>query len=286
MLCIFSRAAPFLRFTFGDNSMNSIAQKSSPFLVPEPKSGFDLFMPIMAFTILCFGGIGYYLRTHNPPPESLLDDTPVMQQAHFIIEEKKPEPVVEKPKVEEKKVEPVIEEPIDLTEKPLLAQEKNETVEPPPPEERKQPVRKVYGLRKVYSTGIGASGGMSDAIVGKLGNTLETSFDTIKATGNDLSGTPVSITTVTSYPKIKNSVRPEYTKEMLANRIEGTVRVKILVDADGKVKQVIVLDDLGFGIKEEAAKACFKMEFDPARTGDTPVPTWIMIRIHFKMLDS
>jgi TonB family protein len=261
--------------------MNSIAPKSAHYLIPETPSGIDLFMPIMTVTLLCFGVIGYYLRTHNPPPESLLDDAPIVQQAHFIIEEKKPAPMIEKPKLEEKK-----EAPIDLTEKPLLAQEKNETAEPPPVLEQKPPVRKVYGLRKVYSTGIGASGGMSDAIVGKLGNTLETSFDTIKATNNDLSGTPVSITTVTSFPKLKNTIRPEYTKEMLENRVEGTVRVKILVDADGRVKQVIVLDDLGFGVKEEAAKACFKMEFDPALTGNSPVPTWIMIRIHFKMLDS
>jgi protein TonB len=256
-----------------------------PEITLRRSSGSDLFMPIMATMLLVFGYAGYYLRTHNPPAVSLVDEVARMQQTHFIIDEEKPVPKIEKPKPEEDSEPLVKEEVIDLSENPLPAQKKNETIEIPPEAPAPKPVRRVYGLKKVYSTGIGASGGASDAIIGKFGNTLDTGIDTIKATESDLLGTPVSITTVTTFPRLKNTVKPEYTKEMLANRIEGVVRVKIIVDIDGRVKRVVVLDDLGYGSKEKVAEACFKMTFEPAMVGDMPVCTSIMMRIRFEMLD-
>jgi protein TonB len=249
----------------------------------------DFFFPVMMVSILVFGGIGLYLRVNNPPPETVVEQMSRMQQTRFIIEEPKPVPNIEKPKPKPKpkvkKEEAVIpEEPIDLTKKPLLDQKKDEIDELPPPEEVKKPPRRVYGLKKVYSTGIGASGSAADAIIGKRGNTLNTDIDTISATESDLKSPPVSITRVTSPPRPKTQVKPEYTKEMLENRVEGVVRVKVLVDIDGRVKQAIVLDDLGYGSKEKVAEACFKMVFEPGRIGEEPVSTWIMMRFRFKML--
>ncbi|MBN1578653.1 MAG: energy transducer TonB [Chitinispirillaceae bacterium] len=246
----------------------------------------DFFMPVMAMSLLLFGAGGYYLHTHNPPPVTIADRISRLQQTRFIIEERKVEPKIEKPKPPaEKKEEAVKEEPIDLTKKPLLNREKDEIVETPPQEQVKRPPRRVYGLKKVYSTGIGASGSAADAIIGKRGNTLDTDIDTITATESDLKSVPVSITTVTTQPRIKSQVKPEYTKEMLENRIEGIIRVKMLIDIDGKVKRVVVLDDLGFGSKEKVSEACFKMVFEPARRGDKPVSVWIPFKFRFEMLD-
>jgi len=245
--------------------------------------GTDLFTPFVVLVLFAFTCVGIYLKTHNPPVVSVVEKAVAMHQTHFIIEEKKIAPAEPKPPPVKKEA-PLPEEPIDLTEKPLLAQEKNEIVDPPPEPEKKT-VRRVYGLKKVYSTGIGATGSAADAIIGKHGNTLATTIDTIKATESDLSGTPVSVTTVTSLPKLIKTVKPEYTKEMLEHRIEGVVRVYLTVDIDGKVKRVMVLDDLGFGSKQMVAEACFKWVFEPAMVGDTPKPTTIMQRIRFEMLD-
>ena len=70
---------------------------------------------------------------------------------------------------------------------------------------------------------------------------------------------------------------------MIKNRVEGLVRVKILVDIDGKVKKAIVLDDLGYGSKEKVYEACLNLEFEPARINDDPVASWIPIRFRFEM---
>jgi periplasmic protein TonB len=246
----------------------------------------DFFAPLMTVMLLLFGGVGLYLRTHNPPPVTISEQMSKMQQTRFIINEPKPLPKIEKPKPapkEEKKEEPLPDEPIDLTQKPLLNQDKD-IIEEPPPEPVKKKVRRVYGLKKVYSTGIGAAGGAADAIIGKRGNTLNADIDTITATESDLKSPPVSITRVTTPPRTKSMVKPEYTKEMLEARVEGVVRVKVLVDTDGRVKQAVVLDDLGYGSKQKVAEACFKSLFVPAMIGDEPVSTWIMIKIRFTML--
>lgn len=253
---------------------------------PGRSGGGDFFSPILLLMLIFAGGVGWYLKVHNPPPETI-DERIARMQTEFIIEEKpvvkepvKPKPV---PKPEEKK--PEIEkpkEPVDLTEKPLLNQKQDEIVKPQT--ELPKPVRRVYGLKRVYSTGFGASGDASDAVIGKLGNTLNTEIDTFTATHEELKGSLVSITTVTSQPKLKVNAKPEYTKEMLDNKIEGFVKAKILVDIDGKVKKVVVMDDLGFGSREKVYEACLRLLFEPAYVGEDAVASWITIRFNFKII--
>jgi hypothetical protein len=145
-----------------------------------------------------------------------------MRQVSFVMEEKK-KPVAPAPiknRSRSSKKPPKKEEPIDLTKNPVLAQ-KIDDVKPEPPPVTAEPVRRVYGLRKVYSTGIGEGGSASDAVIGKQGNTLNADIDTTTATPKDLKGAVVPITTVTVAPKIKTTVKPEYTEEMIEAKIEG-----------------------------------------------------------------
>ena len=58
----------------------------------------------------------------------------------------------------------------------------------------------------------------------------------------------------------------------------------VLIDVDGKVKDAIVLNDLGFGSAELARKACFDALFEPARRGAEAVAVWITIPIRFELL--
>lgn len=247
----------------------------------------DFFTPILLLMLLLSGGAGWYLKVNNPPPETI-EERMARIQTEFIIEEKPvvKEPVKPKPIPEPEEKKPEIEkpkEPVDLTEKPLLNQKQDDIVKPATNETPK-PVRRVYGLKRVYSTGFGASGDATDAVIGKLGNTLNTEIDTFIATNEDLKGSLVSITTVTAQPKLKVNAKPEYTKEMLDNKVEGFVKAKILIDIDGKVKKVVVMDDLGFGSREKVYEACLKLLFEPAYVGADAVASWITIRFNFKII--
>lgn len=257
----------------------------------EIGQGERLFRGVVLCSFLLFGGIGLYLRTHNPPPQLLEEKMARTRQVSFIIEEdKKPkmtlaQPKTVQPKPEEKKPGPLPEEPIDLTNKPML----NQKVEDVHPDnsgaKTEEPVRRVYGLSKVYSTGIGEGGSAADAVVGKLGNTLATDIDTFIATVKELKGTLAPVTTVRSMPRYKIQVKPEYTKAMIENGIQGVIKAKILIDIDGKVKKVIVLDDLGYGSKRKVYEACLKLEFEPARMQDgRAVAVWLTVPFRFEII--
>jgi hypothetical protein len=260
---------------------------------PDSAGRQDYFTPVLLVMLVLAGLAAWYLKEHVPLPVSVEERISQIQTS-FIIEEKpivkqpeKPKPIPQKPQEQiEKKVE--IEkprEPVDLTEKPLLNQKLDDVVKSEPATtDQPKVVRRVYGLKRVYSTGFGASGSAADAVIGKLGNTLNTEIDTFTVTKEELKGSLVSITTVTSQPKLKINAKPEYTKEMLENKIEGFVKAKILVDIDGKVKKVIVIDDLGFGSKEKVYEACLKLLFEPAYVGADAVASWITIKFNFKII--
>ena len=250
--------------------------------------GEQLFRIIVLFSFLAFGGFGWYLRTHNPSGHMLDESSYRPRQVSFVVEEKKatvalvkPKPKIEEPKPV-KKPEPAPQEPIDLTKKPVLAQKIDDVK--PQPDADKTPVRRVYGLRKVYATGLGEGGAASDAVIGKIGNTLATDIDTLKASKRELKGTIVPITTVTEQPKTLNTPAPEYTHELEVAHVDGVLFVKILIGADGKVADMIFQNDLGYGTQELARKAILKWTFEPARIGNKPVAVWIAAKVRFTLL--
>ena len=250
----------------------------------------DFFPVIVLFSLIVFTCTGVFLYKNVPPPKSLEEKISQITTS-FVVDEKPAEVirrVKEKKKDDQPKPKPadIPEEPIDLTQKPLLNQPQNEVIPPQTdPQEQPKVIRRVYGLKKVYSTGIGSGGSASDAVIGKIGNTLNTEIDTFSATKEELKGTLVSVTTVTALPKIKSIVKPEYTKEMNENKVEGTIKVRVQVDIDGKVKKAVVLNDLGFGTKEKVLEACLKLEFEPASINGIPCAVWIIVPFTFRMLN-
>jgi outer membrane biosynthesis protein TonB len=263
----------------------------------EIAPGERLFRIVTICSFILFGGIGLFLHMHNPPQQLMEEKAARARQVSFIIEEQKkpkmtivpPKPVQAEPKpvtqVEEKKPEPLPEKPLDLTDKPLL----NQTIEDVKPDNStattEETVRRVYGLRNVYSTGIGADGSAADAVVGKLGNTLATDIDTLSATEKELKGTISPISTVQVLPKIKVQVKPEYSKAMIENGVQGVIKAKLLIDSDGKVKEVVVLNDLGYGTRARAREAFLQWVFEPAKIGGRNVAVWITFSIRFVILE-
>lgn len=239
---------------------------------------------VTLFVVLgLFIGLGCFFHTIKALPEPIERKIEEIRTRFVIEEAKKPKPKpVEKKKPAQEK--PSEEKPIDLTKKPELNRKIDDIPKEAPPQNAPQAPRRVYGLRRVYSVGIGAAGAMSEAVIGKLGNTLNKDVDTLIATTQDLKGVLAPITAVTSAPSPKTTVKPEYTKEMLDAKIEGVIRAELLVDIDGSVKDVRILNDLGFGTKQAAEKAFRQWTFDPAKKGDAPVAVWISFSIRFVLV--
>lgn len=223
-------------------------------------------------------GVGILFHSVKNLPEVIQQNVQEIQ-ARFILDEKKPIERKESPKlvVKEKK------EPVDLTKKPVMNQKVEDASVKPQPQAPVAP-RRVYGLRRVYSVGIGASGAQSDAVIGKLGNTINKDFDTLTATHQDLKGTLVPVTMITTAPVQKAVVKPVYTKEMIDAKIEGVIKAELLIDVDGHVKDVRILNDLGYGTKESARAAFLQWTFEPAKQGNEARAVWISYSVRFVLL--
>lgn len=100
--------------------------------------------------------------------------------------------------------------------------------------------------------------------------------------GSGSGNTPASV--VDSKPVPLNRPRPNYTEEARKNKIQGVVRVRVLVGPDGGVKQVrIVGGGLGDGLNEQAISAAYQIRFRPAMKDGRPVAFWIPVDIEFNL---
>jgi TonB family protein len=84
-------------------------------------------------------------------------------------------------------------------------------------------------------------------------------------------------------PVLLNRVRPEYTDHARENKTQGTVRLRMLVDETGKVKQARIISGLPDGLNEKAIEAAYKMRFKPATKDGKDVATWIAIEVTFAL---
>jgi TonB family protein len=90
-------------------------------------------------------------------------------------------------------------------------------------------------------------------------------------------------TAVDSRPIPLNKPRPNYTEEARKNKITGVVIARLLVGADGSVKQVRIVRGLPDGLNEEAIRAAYQMRFKPAIKTGQPVAYWVPVEIEFNL---
>jgi TonB family protein len=92
-----------------------------------------------------------------------------------------------------------------------------------------------------------------------------------------------SAKSVDSRPQPLNRPRPNHTEEARKNKIQGNVRVRALIDADGSVKQVRIISGLPDGLNEEAILAVKQMRFKPATKNGKPVAYWVPLDVEFNL---
>ncbi|MEO7732030.1 MAG: TonB family protein [Kofleriaceae bacterium] len=101
-----------------------------------------------------------------------------------------------------------------------------------------------------------------------------------------------TVTTNRSPSSIKTRALPkgyygyvrEYPAEARALGIEGDIRVRLLVDEQGKVKTKVLLNRLGHGLDELALQRVAEMVFEPAKdTDDKPVASLVVWTFHMTL---
>ena len=93
---------------------------------------------------------------------------------------------------------------------------------------------------------------------------------------------PVSVATIKTRAMPKGEYQyfdagKDYPPEARALGIEGAIRVRLVVDEQGKVKSRLLLNKLGHGLDELAMKRAAEIAFEPAKdTDDRPVASVVV----------
>ncbi|HJS73746.1 MAG TPA: energy transducer TonB, partial [Vicinamibacteria bacterium] len=85
-------------------------------------------------------------------------------------------------------------------------------------------------------------------------------------------------------PVIVRQVRPDFTEDALARKIQGEVEVEVIILKDGTVRPVRVLRGLTADLNEKALTAASQWKFIPAKLKGQPVDLIASITIEFNIL--
>jgi len=76
---------------------------------------------------------------------------------------------------------------------------------------------------------------------------------------------------------------PEYSEEARKAKQQGTVVLSLIVDADGRPRDIHVVRPLGMGLDEKAVEALRKWRFEPGRKGGIPVAMQVNVEVSFRL---
>lgn len=117
-------------------------------------------------------------------------------------------------------------------------------------------------------------------------------------------GSPQSVRAVDTYPKlalVEVDVLPEfpggmnqarmflanniqYPAEAEENEVEGTVMVKFIVEIDGSISNIVIVNKLGYGCDKEVIRVLKKMpKWKPGELKGKPVRTYFALPVSFKL---
>jgi protein TonB len=83
-------------------------------------------------------------------------------------------------------------------------------------------------------------------------------------------------------PLLIHLPRPDYPPIARVAGVEGIVLLHLLIDEDGQVKDVRVLDGPEM-LREAAVAAARQGRFKPAQNQNRPVPAWVQVPMRFSL---
>jgi protein TonB len=149
---------------------------------------------------------------------------------------------------------------------------------PPPKPER----REVFGAsrKSIQTTDI-----TPDTAEIKAGNTVAKENDNLKLNADDADSIPIPADAylITSMPAPLSKEYIPYPPEAKKAEIEGSVVMEMIIDDEGRVRQVTVIRGPGYGLDEAAAEAMKKVRFRPGKIGEKNVPVKFRYTYTFKL---
>jgi periplasmic protein TonB len=132
------------------------------------------------------------------------------------------------------------------------------------------------------SNGPGSGGGIGSGSNGGVGSGSGTGYG--PGRGGNFGGGVYRIGGDVSQPVALYRPDPEYSEEARKAKYQGTVLLAIIIDENGKARDIRVVRALGLGLDEKAIEAVQKWRFRPATKQGHPVAVQAQIEVNFRLL--
>jgi len=86
-----------------------------------------------------------------------------------------------------------------------------------------------------------------------------------------------------SFPTLIQKTNPEYSKEALDAKLEGSVTLSGVIGSDGRPSEIKVLKGLGKGLDEKAIECFQNWRFSPAIRDGQPIPVSTKALVTFRL---
>ena len=84
-------------------------------------------------------------------------------------------------------------------------------------------------------------------------------------------------------PSVIEKVEPNYTPEAKEAGVQGTVKLSGVIETNGRMSEVTVLEGIDEGLDRNAVEAVHQWVFKPGEKDGTPVPFGVTIVINFAL---
>ncbi len=132
------------------------------------------------------------------------------------------------------------------------------------------------------SNGTGAGGGIGGGKGGGVGSGSGAGYG--PGSGGNMGGGAYKIGGGVSAPTLLYKVEPEYSEEARKAKFQGTVVLFVVVDENGKARDIKVIRPLGLGLDQKAIEAVEKWKFAPGKKDGKPVAVQATIEVNFRLL--
>ncbi|HET6669146.1 MAG TPA: TonB family protein [Pyrinomonadaceae bacterium] len=107
---------------------------------------------------------------------------------------------------------------------------------------------------------------------------------TLKVLGNVGTGEVVKHgDEVTTKARVLAKPEPRYTDAARGAQIRGTVVLRAVFSADGKVRNILIVKGLPYGLTEQALNAARSIRFTPALVNGVPVSVFVQLEYNFNL---
>lgn len=138
------------------------------------------------------------------------------------------------------------------------------------------------GRVKIPSDGPGFGGGIGTGSGGGVGSGRGGGVG--PGEGGGIGGGVFRVGGGVSAPELVYKVDPEYSEQARKAKFQGTVVLNLVVQRDGGVRDIRVVQSLGLGLDEKALEAVKQWRFRPGLKNGQPVDVSAIIEVTFRLL--